>query len=213
MYEKQRARLIDLLRDPSVDRPRILDERVLSVLSRVPRHCFVPPEYLSDAYEDEALPIGNGQTISQPFVVASMTEALELQPSHRVLEIGAGCGYQTAILAELAAEVFSIEFHAELARQATLRLDALGYQNIQIRHGDGFDGWPDCAPFDRIIVTCRAVSPPPPLLDQLSESDGVMVIPVGEDDFQMLKLYRRSGDFVASRDLYPVRFVPLLRDE
>lgn len=204
--------MVELLRSSS-ERPPIQDERVLEVLLRVPRHCFVPQEYVAEAYEDVALPIGYGQTISQPFVVASMSEALQLEPGHKVLEIGAGCGYQTAILAELAAEVYSIEYHESLASQATRRLDALGYENIHIRHGDGFNGWPERAPFDRIIVTCRAVSPPPPLLEQLSAAGGVMVIPVGGDEFQMLKLYRREEDFVASRDLYPVRFVPLVREK
>src|SRR5688500_9575605 len=160
-------------------RPRgIRDERVLRALGRIPRERFIPAELAGDAYADGALPIDCEQTISQPVIVALMTEALQLTGQEKVLEIGTGSGYQTALLAELAAEVFTIERHADLSRQAQERLQTLGYKNIHTRIGDGSLGWPEEAPFDRILVTAAAPDCPPALWDQLAEG-GILVGPFG----------------------------------
>ena len=188
----------------------IADERVLSALARVPRERFVPEASRADAWANVALPIGAGQTISQPFVVALMTAALGLRGGERVLEVGTGSGYQTAILAELAAEVVSVERHAALATGAEALLRELGYRNVAVHVGDGTTGWPEDAPYDRIIVTAGGPRVPPPLLDQLVPAGGRMVIPVGEPHEQHLVAVDRHGDQVQERSLGPVRFVPLI---
>jgi len=187
----------------------ISDARVLEAMLRVPRHEFVPESYQAQAYEDHPLPIGNDQTISQPYIVALMLESLQVKPSDKVLEVGTGSGYATALLAELAAQVFSIERHAALAENARGVLAALGYSNVQVLTGDGTLGLPTAAPFDAILVSAAAPELPAALLAQLCEG-GRMIIPVGRDDSQQLQLVRvvNGQAVVAPREL--VRFVPLV---
>lgn len=189
----------------------ISDTAVLAAMERVPRDLFVPAAMLDQAYEDIALPIGRGQTISQPFVVAAMTQALELNDRHKVLEIGTGSGYQTCVLAHLCRRVYSIERHKPLLRRAEEMFAALRLPNITAIAGDGMKGWPEQAPFDSIICTAAAQgSPPQPLLDQLKPG-GILIIPVALEDHQVLRRYKKEGeDTFAVRDLMPVRFVPLL---
>ncbi|MDP9367173.1 MAG: protein-L-isoaspartate(D-aspartate) O-methyltransferase [Chloroflexota bacterium] len=194
-----------------LQRQGIRDGRVLEALARVPRDRFVPEERQEDAWANVALPIGAGQTISQPYVVALMTEALALTGTERVLEIGTGSGYQTAILAELTSEVISIERHASLAERAVATLTALGYRNVSIHIGDGTAGWPAAAPYERIIVTASGPRVPPPLLKQLDPSGGRLVIPVGEQEGeQRLIAVTREGADLREQMLGPVRFVPLI---
>lgn len=187
----------------------IRDERVLNAMRAVPRHLFVPAEFVSRAYSDEPLPIGVGQTISQPFMVAAMAEALSLQGHERVLEIGGGSGYQAAILSQLAFEVIAIEARPLLAAVASERIDRLEYHNVRVQTGDGSGGWPPCAPYETILVTAAAPMVPQPLLDQLVEA-GRLVIPVGEDEHQeLLRLVKKDGR-ITRQSLYACRFVPLV---
>jgi protein-L-isoaspartate(D-aspartate) O-methyltransferase len=187
----------------------IRDERVLEAMARVPREVFLPAEIAEEAYLDCALPIDCEQTISQPMIVAMMTEALELSGKERVLEVGTGSGYQTAILAELAADVFSIERHQDLARQAEAQLKKLGYRNVAIRIGDGSHGWPEKAPFDRIIVTAAARECPPLLWNQL-DNGGVLVGPFGSASQQDLYVMRKLNGQREARIITGCRFVPLV---
>lgn len=189
----------------------ITDQAVLRAMDEVPREYFVAPGFLESAYADQALPIACGQTISQPFVVAYMTEKLEVEPGHRVLEIGTGSGYQTAILARLAREVVSIERYRTLAEAARERIGTLGYGNVTIRAGDGMAGAPDLAPFDRIMVTAAAEQVPESLAAQLAEG-GKMIIPVGphHDAQSLVRLTKQPGDALTRENLIAVRFVPLL---
>lgn len=188
----------------------VRDRRVLEALLKVPRHLFVPKEYIDEAYNDYPLPIGYGQTISQPYMVAVMTELLELSGVEKVLEIGTGSGYQTAILAELSREVCTIEKVEELSIRAQEILMRLGYKNVKFKVGDGTLGWPEEAPFDRILVTAGAPEPPPPLLEQLS-LDGIMVIPVGSRYSQVLTRVRKKGESkYESEELFDCAFVPLI---
>src|SRR5262245_33664784 len=189
----------------------IRDHRVLEAMRRIPREAFLPEEVDHEAYLDCALPIDCQQTISQPIIVAMMTEALQLSGEEKVLEIGTGCGYQAAILAELAAVVFSIERHAELAQQAKERLRELGYQNVLVRNGDGSLGWPEEAPFDRIIVTAAAEEVPPALWQQLREG-GILVGPFGPPYDQALYAMHKIGGKPQSRILTGCRFVPLVTE-
>ncbi|MDX2264454.1 MAG: protein-L-isoaspartate(D-aspartate) O-methyltransferase [Hyphomicrobiales bacterium] len=183
-------------------------ERVLRAMESVPREAFAPPDLGDEAYADEALRIGCGQTISQPFIVAYMTEALDLGDAARVLEIGAGSGYQTAVLARLAAKVYSVETHRPLAMEALARIEALGFNNVEIAHGDGAAGWAEHAPFDRVIVTAAAREPPRALIEQLGEG-GVIVLPLGGDrKSQHLFRGRKRAGRMRWRRLMPVRFVP-----
>jgi protein-L-isoaspartate(D-aspartate) O-methyltransferase len=177
----------------------------------VPRHLFVPPALLSVAYDDRALPIGQGQTISQPTVVAVMTEALELGGTERVLEIGTGSGYQAAILSLLAREVFTMERVPDLAAAARERLRALGYRNVFVRVGDGFDGWPEAAPFDRVVITAASPTLPQTLVAQLVEG-GIAVAPIGHPGYygQQLRRYRKLGHELIAESLLSVVFVPML---
>jgi protein-L-isoaspartate(D-aspartate) O-methyltransferase len=186
----------------------VRDPRVLQVMREVPRHLFVDVAHQSEAYEDHPLPIAGNQTISQPYIVALMTELLDLQPGDRVLEIGTGSGYQSAVLSRLARDVYSIEIVPELARVSSERLRKLGFQNVTVREGDGYRGWPEHAPFDGIVVTAAPPRIPEPLLDQLAPG-GRMVIPVG-DFFQELKVFSKDKNGkVTEKDILPVRFVPM----
>jgi protein-L-isoaspartate(D-aspartate) O-methyltransferase len=201
--ERRRRMIVDQLEGRDVH-----DARVLAAMAAVPRHAFVPPELFPHAYDDMPLPIGRGQTISQPYVVAAMTQLAQLGPAARVLEIGTGCGYQTAVLAELAAEVYSIEIVPELAARAAAMLEQLGYGNVRLRQGDGYAGWPEAAPFDAILVTAAPPSIPPVLERQLAVG-GRMVIPVGIE-YQELEVVVRTGDASwTERTIFPVRFVPM----
>lgn len=187
----------------------IRDERVLNAMRTVPRHLFVPTDLVPRAYSDEPLPIGDEQTISQPFMVAAMAEALSLEGHERVLEIGGGSGYQAAVLAQLAREIIAIEARPALAVAAADRIDRLGYRNVNLKTGDGSGGWPPYAPYEAILVTAAAPSVPQPLLNQLSEG-GRLVIPVGHDEHQeLLRLVKKDGR-VSSQSLFACRFVPLV---
>ena len=187
----------------------VSDEAVLTAMETVPRHEFVPAEYLDQAYADHPLPIGYGQTISQPFIVAWMTELLELESGDKVLEIGTGSGYQAAVLAELTDQVYSVEIIEELEKSAEERLQRLGYTKVKVKHADGYYGWEEHAPYDAIIVTCAPDHIPHPLVQQLKDG-GRLVIPVGPPGgYQSLWLLTKQGDQVLSHNLGGVRFVPL----
>jgi protein-L-isoaspartate(D-aspartate) O-methyltransferase len=195
--------------ETQIRRRHITDGRVLECLERVPRHEFVRAEFRNRAYEDAPLPIGDGQTISQPYIVAAMSAALRLQGDERVLEIGTGCGYQAAVLACLAREVFTVEFRAVLATEAAERLARLGYENVHVHCGDGTLGLPEFAPYHAILVAAAAPTAPAPLLAQLTDG-GRMVVPVGDVENQDLQLIERSHDSFRTTTLEPCRFVPLL---
>lgn len=190
----------------------IRDPRVLAAMQRVPRHRFLAPELQREAYEDRPLPIGHGQTVSQPYIVAAMLEALELQPSDTVLEIGTGSGYQTALLGELAGKVHSVERHAPLAERARKALQSLGYTAVEVLVGDGTEGLPAAAPFDAILVSAAAPRIPPPLLEQLAEG-GRMIVPVGFSEGQELELVRKKDGTPIVTRLDACRFVPLIGRE
>jgi len=190
-------------------KPRgIRDERVLAAMSKVPREEFVPDNLRDQAYTDRALPIGHDQSISQPFIVAYMTEQLRPRATDRVLEVGTGSGYQAAILSELVAEVYTIEIIEPLARDASARLARLGYKNVHVKAGDGSKGWPEVAPFDLITVTCAPDHVPQPLTDQLKDG-GRMIIPVGTGLDQQLFLLEKQNGNLSQRAILPVRFVPM----
>jgi protein-L-isoaspartate(D-aspartate) O-methyltransferase len=202
-FEKLRRQMVE-----SQIRARdIKDNSVLEAMRRVPRHRFVPPEIAARAYEDNPLPIGHAQTISQPYIVAYMTEAAEVSKGDKVLEIGTGSGYQAAILGELAREVYSIEIIPELAERARQTLDTLGYRNIHVRAGNGYLGWPERAPFDAIVVTAAPDEVPQALIEQLAVG-GRMVVPVGRGDQDMM-IITKTKDGVVQRKTIPVRFVPM----
>jgi protein-L-isoaspartate(D-aspartate) O-methyltransferase len=187
----------------------IVDKKVLAAMDAVPRHEFVPADFRNRAYEDSPLPIGEGQTISQPYIVASMTAALQLSGSARILEIGAGCGYQAAVLSLLAKQVYTVECRGALATATAQRLSRLGYANVHVHCGDGTLGLPECAPFDAILVAAAAHSVPPPLLAQLGEG-GRLIIPIGDTENQELQIIERRGSTFRTRTLEGCRFVPLL---
>jgi protein-L-isoaspartate(D-aspartate) O-methyltransferase len=186
----------------------ITDPTVLAVMGKVPRHEFVPPSLRHRAYEDNPLPIGSDQTISQPFMVAFMTEKLKPQPTDKVLEVGTGSGYQAAVLAGLVKTVYSIEIVEPLARRAEQDLKRLGYSNVITRAGDGYKGWQEAAPFDAVIVTCAPDRIPQPLVDQLKEG-GRMIIPVGPTGDQKLYMLHKKNGKIEQRAVLPVRFVPM----
>jgi protein-L-isoaspartate(D-aspartate) O-methyltransferase len=186
----------------------ISDERVLNVMNKVPREEFVPADAKTSSYADQALPIGQGQTISQPYVAAFMTEQLRLRSGDHVLEVGTGSGYQAAILAELVSEVYSIEIVEPLAKNAEATLQRLGYENVHVKIGDGYKGWPEAAPFDAIIVTCAPDKVPQPLVDQLKD-DGRLVIPVGDRFAQELYLLEKKNGQLKQSATLAVRFVPM----
>jgi len=187
----------------------ISDAKVLAAMRSVPRHCFVPEQILSSAYADTALPIGEGQTISQPYVVALMTASLKLAADQRVLEIGTGSGYQAAILAEIVKEVYTIEIKEKLYRTSTQLLKTLGYTNVTTRNADGYFGWQEAAPFDAIMITAAVNHVPPPLLKQLKKG-GRLILPLGNPfSYQNLTLVTRQGDDYTTRQITGVLFVPM----
>lgn len=203
-YDRQNDQLVADLRSKG-----IANETVLKALRETPRHLFVPESIRDSSYEDNALPIGLKQTISQPYVVAYMTEVLQLAPEDRVLEVGTGSGYQAAILSKLVKKVYSIEILEPLAKRARLALDALSVDNVVIRVGDGYKGWPDQAPFDAIIVTAAPNEIPQALVNQLKDG-GKMILPVGKGDLQWLVLITRENGRTKEKQLIPVRFVPMV---
>jgi protein-L-isoaspartate(D-aspartate) O-methyltransferase len=205
-HAEERARMVKA----QIEARGVSDPRVLEAMRQVPRHRFVPEDVRELAYADRALPIGHGQTISQPYIVAAMTELLDPKPAGRVLEVGAGSGYQAAVLSRLAREVVTIEIVPELASTARERLASLGYANVTVITGDGYAGLPEKAPFDGILVTAAPDEVPGPLLEQLAVG-ARLVIPVGRED-QMLRVYQRTEHGLESRDVFPVRFVPLVRE-
>lgn len=203
-FEEKRRRMVE----NQIKARGIRDTRVLEAMEKVPRHKFVPDKIRSHSYDDEPLSIGEGQTISQPYIVAYMTEALQLEDSNKVLEIGTGSGYQTAILAEIVKDVYSVEIISSLSERSRLILADMRYENIQFKVGDGSYGWKEFAPFDAIIVTAAPRVIPQPLQDQLSIG-GKLIVPVG-DTFQDLMLTKRSEKGFAEKKLLSVRFVPLV---
>lgn len=190
----------------------ISDKRLIRAMRKVERHLFVPEYARRYAYSDGPLAIGEGQTISQPYIVAFMTEALSLKPGMKVLEIGTGSGYQAAILAEMVAEVYTIEIVESLGMRSKKLLDELGYDNVFVKIGDGFEGWPEHAPFDAIIVTCAPNNIPEPLKEQLAEG-GRMIIPVGGEGIQYLVLNTKEKGKIRQESILPVRFVPMVNDK
>lgn len=186
----------------------IKDKRVIQAMRKVPRHVFIPETNRSRAYDDRPVPIGQGQTISQPYIVACMTELLHLSPDDTVLEIGTGSGYQAAILAEIAKEVYTIEIIPELGKRAENALQELHYENIKVKIGDGYHGWPEYAPFDAIIVTAAPAYVPEPLIDQL-KMDGRLVLPVGVYPYQELKQIVKTPEGIEEHDITSVLFVPM----
>jgi protein-L-isoaspartate(D-aspartate) O-methyltransferase len=200
--ERRREMVETQIRARDVRAPRVLD-----AMEKVPRHLFVPELYRAQAYDDYPLPIGENQTISQPYVVALMTSLLDLKGGEKVLEIGTGSGYQAAVLAQIAGQVYSIEILAPLAERARATLAALGYSNVHVREGDGYAGWPEEAPFDAIVVTAAPPKVPQPLLDQLKVG-GHLVVPVGRT-FQDLLVFTRTEHGFEKRNVIPVRFVPM----
>ena len=203
-FAVQRQRMVER----QLVRRGINDQRVLAAMAKVPREEFVASDSRAASYEDGPLPIGYAQTISQPYMVAFMTEQLRLKPGDRVLEVGTGSGYQAAILAELVSEIYSIEIVEPLAKNAEATLQRLGYKNVHLKIGDGYKGWPETAPFDAIIVTCAPDKVPQPLVDQLKD-DGRMVIPVGDRFAQQLYLLEKKNGQLKQSATLPVRFVPM----
>jgi protein-L-isoaspartate(D-aspartate) O-methyltransferase len=197
--------------DEQIRQRGITDARVLEAMQTVPRHLFVPPELQARAYADTPLPIGSGQTISQPYIVVYMAEALGLEPGHTVLEVGTGSGYHAAVLGRLARSVHTLEIVPDLARRAAATLTALGYANVHVREGDGHAGWPERAPFDRILVTAAPEQIPQPLIDQLAPG-GRLVLPVGpQGQAQWITVVDRTERGAVERRTIPVQFVPLTR--
>ncbi len=205
--EQQFLRLRERMVSEQLQARDVQDVRVLAAMRKVPRHRFVARDLADSAYDDNPLPLILGQTISQPYIVGYMTQALDLKSGERVLEIGTGSGYQAAVLAELVSEVYTVEILPELLAMATSTLNTLGYKNIHLRCGDGYAGWPEAAPFDRIIVTAAPDHIPPPLVDQLKPG-GKMIIPVGSGDQELVLIEKNQQGF-SRRSTIPVRFVPM----
>ena len=207
-YQKKREEMVQY----QIAGRGITDKATLNAMRIVPRHLFVPENLRSRAYDDGPLPIGYGQTISQPYIVGYMTEAIRPKPDFRVLEIGTGSGYQAAVLAKIVDKAYTIEIVEELAGQATKRLQKLGYDNVQVRFGDGYHGWKEHAPYDAIVVTAAAEFIPPPLVEQLKPG-GIMIIPIGSPFMvQTLMLVEKKGGQIKTKSLFPVRFVPFTRE-
>ncbi len=203
-FEQARKRMVE----KQIIARGIKDECVINAMLKVPRHLFIPEQYRHYAYSDSPVPIGYGQTISQPYIVALMTEELNVSSTDRVLEVGTGSGYQAAILAGLASEVYTIEIIEPLAKEAEARLKKLGYKNVKVKVGDGYLGWKEYSPFDRIIVTCAPTEIPEPLIEQLKDG-GIMVIPVGSRGFQYLYRVKKVMGKIETEKITPVSFVPL----
>lgn len=203
IYESNRQQMVET----QIVRRNITDQNVLDAMKAVPRHLFVAERYRREAYDDHPLPIAGGQTISQPYIVAIMTELIQIDSSSKVLEIGTGSGYQAAVLGEISDSVYSIEIIPELADRASELLDSLNYQNVHVKYGDGYQGWPEESPFDAIIVTAAAPEIPQPLINQL-KIGGRMIIPVGEGH-QDLILITKSKTGIVKKSIIPVRFVPM----
>jgi protein-L-isoaspartate(D-aspartate) O-methyltransferase len=207
-WMKEREKMVKL----QIAHRGVRDPLVLAAMREVERHLFVPESYRNQAYADYPLPIGEGQTISQPYIVALMTEALALKRSDRVLEVGTGSGYQAAILGELCEKVFTVEIIKSLGERSKTLLAELGYENIEVKVGDGYQGWPEHAPFDAIIVTCSPTHVPQPLKEQLAEG-GRMVIPVGEQGVQDLVILKKQDNRLHIDMILPVRFVPMVDEK
>ena len=208
-FARQREEMVKT----QIEERNVKDPRVLNAMRKVPRHRFVPEQQRELAYADSPLPIGEGQTISQPYIVAYMTEALRLKADDRVIEVGTGSGYQAAILAEIAREVYSIEILPALAERARQALTATGYTNVYVRTGDGYKGWPEKAPFDAVIVTCAPENIPVPLVDQLREG-GRIIIPVGaENSIQKLVRGVKKAGRIETEEVMEVRFVPMVHEQ
>ena len=207
-YSSERKRMVEY----QIKARGIDDKRVIDAFLRVERHRFVPDGYIPHAYEDRPLPIGEGQTISQPYIVAFMTHVLSLSRTDQVLEIGTGSGYQAAILGELCDNVYTVEVIPSLGRKAEGLIRELGYENVRVKIGDGYEGWKEYAPYDAIIVTCSPTHVPEPLKEQLKEG-GRMVIPVGEAYDQTLIMFRKIGDRLKEEKRLPVRFVPMVNEK
>jgi len=203
LYHLRRQKMVD----NQIVARGITDKNVIAAMRRIPRHLFVPKEEREQAYSDGPLPIGHSQTISQPYIVAIMTELLGIDSTSKVLEIGTGSGYQAAVLGEIADSVYTIEIVKPLAERAAQILDSLGYKNIFVRAGDGYQGWPEAAPFDAVIVTAAAPKIPQPLIEQL-KTGGRLVIPVGELS-QELYLVTKNEEGIVKQSIIPVRFVPM----
>ena len=203
-FEAMRERMVET----QIRERDVTNAAVLQAMGRVPRHLFVPDDVRPFAYEDRPLPIGRGQTISQPYIVAYMTEALQLDPAHTVLEIGTGSGYQAAVLADIVKQVYSVEIVPDLAETARRAIAEAGYKNVEVRAGNGYMGWPDRAPFDRIIVTAAPAEIPQALVDQLAVG-GVMVVPVGTA-FQEIVVVNKTPDGIVQKRTIEVRFVPMV---
>jgi len=204
-FKNQREQMVKW----QIEERGVTDNRVLDAMRKVERHLFVPSELAAYAYADQPLPLGYNQTISQPYIVAFMTEALKLNPGSKVLEIGTGSGYQAAVLGEICDSVFSVEIVSELGNKAKSLLKVLRYDNVFVKIGDGYKGWPEHAPFDAIIVTCAPTHIPEPLTEQLVEG-GKMIIPVGETNYQQLILMIKKKGRLIRQDVLPVRFVPMV---
>jgi len=207
-YKKLREKMVK----NQIKRRGVSDKEVLEAMNKVERHLFVPKKYVNNAYDDSPLPIGEGQTISQPYIVAFMTEILKLDKTKKVLEIGTGSGYQAAILSEVAGEVYSIELIESLGKHAKTLLKKLNYNNVEVKIGDGYQGWKEHAPFDAIIVTCSPTHIPEKLKEQLSEG-GLMIIPVGPRFAQELILLKKKNGKIKQTDVIAVRFVPMKDDD
>lgn len=205
LWEEARAAMVA----EQIEARGVRDARVLRAMRNIPRHQFVPPEMAPHAYQDRPLPIGHGQTISQPYIVAFMSEILETRTEHQVLEIGTGSGYQAALLSLLARQVYTIEVVPALARSSKALLQRLGYANVTVREGDGYQGWPEQAPFDRIILTAAPPEIPQPLIDQLKPG-GRLVAPVGRGDQDLIVLDKLADGSIRRKAVLPVRFVPMV---
>jgi len=207
VYKEKREKMVK----DQIEKRGVNDKLVLKAMRNVKRHLFVPEERMAEAYDDSPLPIGYGQTISQPYIVAYMTEVIQPKPEFKVLEIGTGSGYQAAVLAEIVKEVYTIEIVTELANAATQRLKKLGYGKVKVKQADGYYGWKENGPYDAIIVTAAAEFVPPPLIEQLKEN-GKIVIPIGSPFMtQTLMLIEKNGKKIKTKNLLPVRFVPFTR--
>jgi protein-L-isoaspartate(D-aspartate) O-methyltransferase len=209
--ERDWKKLADEMVEYQIKDRGVTDKDVIRVMKNTPRHLFVPKEFISESYNDYPLPIGEEQTISQPYIVALMTEFLELEYADNVLEIGTGSGYQLAVLSQLVDFCYSIEIKESLATNARKKLKSLGYNNVKIKYGDGYKGWQEYAPFDKIILTAAPVEIPSELINQLNDG-GLMVLPVGEKNNQELIVLRKKGKELIKEDIIPVRFVPMIHE-